>query len=122
MDNNNGNGKPYDLTMINAMCDGNTPFLEKLLQVFVDNIAQDTRAIKEAAGEGNWAEVGQLAHKMKSSLAHFKVDSLKDTIRGLEHPGNTDTQTLNTYVADFEIVINDVLTNLKQEFPAVFNK
>jgi len=121
MDTNSSTGKPYDLTMINAMCDGNTQFLEKLLLVFADNIVKDTQEMKVAASAGNWTEVAQLAHKMKSSLGHFKVDSLKDTIRGLEHPGNTDVNTLNTYVADFENVINAVITNLKQEFPQVFN-
>jgi len=116
------NSKPYDLTTILAICDNNQPFLEKLLVVFADNVALDMQTLKQAASAGNWYEVGQLAHKMKSSLTHFGVNSLKDTISKLEHYGNSDAATLNLLVAEFDSVVSEVLVQLKQEFPTVLNK
>lgn len=114
--------KPYDLTAIKAMCDNNISFLNKLLVVFTDNLAIDLNAMKEAASVNNWPEVGQMAHKMKSSLMHFGVVSLKDTIAGLEHYGNSSEQALNGLVIEFESVVNSVIIHLKQEFPDVFNQ
>jgi len=124
MDNsaeNNGN-RPYDLTVINALCYNNPQFLEKLLLVFTENVIIDVAAIKTAASEGNWSEAAKVAHKIKPSISHFGIYSLKDVIRGLENYENSNRQQLNLQVTELDAVINDVLLNLTQEFPEIFNK
>lgn len=111
--------KPYDLTEIKAMCDDNTSFLERLVAVFVETLQTELNNVKQSAAAGDWETVGKAAHKIKPSLIHFSITSLKEPVAGLEHYQNTDTAQLNAWVAKLEEVINDVLVNLKQEFPNV---
>jgi HPt (histidine-containing phosphotransfer) domain-containing protein len=122
MDTNNTNNKPYDLTTIYAISDDNAEFLEQLLIVFTDTVSQDVSSIKIAAAENNWGEVAQLAHKIKPSLTHFGINSLKEVINGLEHYQNSNQESLKAMVNLLDVVMNDVLTNLRAEFPVVFNK
>ena len=112
--------KPYDLTTIYAISDNNPEFLEKLLIVFTDAVGADITALKVAAADNNWPEVGQLAHKIKPSLSHFGITSLTDVIKGLEHNSGTDPDYLNAMVNQLDKVMNSVLQGLKEEFPAVF--
>ena len=114
--------KPYDLAMIYAISDNNKEFFEQLISVFADTISKDNELLKETAAKGDWREVGQLAHKMKSSTAHFQVDAVKDTILQLEHYQNSNPAELNAHVQELDRVINDVLSNLKAEFPEIFNQ
>jgi HPt (histidine-containing phosphotransfer) domain-containing protein len=112
--------KPYDLTTIYAISDNNPEFLEKLLLVFTDAVGNDITALKVAANNNDWPEVGQLAHKIKPSLSHFGITSLTDIIRGLEHNSGTDPSYLKAMVIQLDNVMNNVLMGLKEEFPAVF--
>ncbi len=114
---NNTNNKPYDLTEIKAMCDDNISFLEKLVAVFMETLQAELANVKQGAAEGDWDMVGKAAHKIKPSLIHFSITSLKDVIFGLEHYENSDPVHLKTLVVKLEEVINDVLVNLKAEFP-----
>jgi len=113
--------KLYDLTTIHAISDKNPQFLEKLLLVFADNVSADIKLLKEAAADGNWGEVSSLAHKMKPSLHHFGVNSLKDVILSLEHPKNFDLSHFTFLVAELDHVISEVLLGLKNDFPHLFN-
>lgn len=116
---NSNDNKPYDLTEIKAMCDDNTAFLEKLLVVFMETLKTELANVKEGAAAGDWERVGKAAHKIKPSLIHFSITSLKDVVTGLEHYQNSDPAHLQTLVVKLEEVINDVLVNLKAEFPGV---
>lgn len=112
--------KPYDLTTIYAISDNNPEFLEKLLVVFSDAVSADITALKAAADNNSWAEVGQLAHKIKPSLSHFGITSLTDIIRGLENNNGTDPAYLKAMVNQLDNVMGNVLIGLREEFPAVF--
>jgi HPt (histidine-containing phosphotransfer) domain-containing protein len=113
----NNTDKPYDLTEIKAMCDDNISFLERLVAVFMETLKTELANVKQGAAEGDWDMVGKAAHKIKPSLIHFSITSLKETISGLEHYENSDAAHLKTLVAKLEEVITDVLINLKAEFP-----
>jgi len=112
--------KPYDLSMIYAISENNPDFLGKLITVFSATTASDNALVKEAAAAGNWGEVAQLVHRMKSSLNHFQVASLKDTIAILEHYENSSVAELNLRVLEFNRVVSNVLVHLKAEFPNSF--
>ncbi len=98
------------------MCDDNIPFLEKLVAVFMETLRTELANVKQGAAENDWEMVGKAAHKIKPSLVHFSITSLKDVIFGLEHYENSDPAQLRAYVAKLEEVINDVLVNLQAEF------
>jgi HPt (histidine-containing phosphotransfer) domain-containing protein len=119
---NGGHNKPYDLTMIYAISDNNPEFFGQLLQVFADTTEKDNELLKQTAAKGDWREVGQLVHKMKSSLSHFQVGALTDIVPKLEYYQNSSTDELQLQVQKFDHVIKDVLSNLRAEFPGIFNQ
>jgi len=111
--------KPYDLTTIYAISDGNTEFLNQLLVVFTDSLGLDINIMKQAAANNNWTEVGQIAHKIKPSLSHFEITSVADAIRGLEHNNGSDPENLSLLVNKLTTVLEAVIAGLKNEFPDV---
>jgi HPt (histidine-containing phosphotransfer) domain-containing protein len=119
--NSNKDNRPYDLTMIRAICENNPDFFGQLIQVFADTTAKDNELLKETAAKGDWREAGQLVHKMKSSINHFQVASLKDVISKLEYYQNSSPEELHLQVLEFDRIINSVLSNLKEEFPEILN-
>ena len=112
--------KPYDLTTIYAISDNNPEFLEKLLLVFTEAVTADIAAMKVAAANNNWVEVGQLAHKLKPSLSHFGITTLTDVIRALEHNNGSDPEYLTAHTNKVIKVMDEVMQGLREEFPAVF--
>ena len=114
--------KLYDLTSIYAISDKNPQFLEKLLKVFTENLAADLSMLNAAADEGNWEHVSSIAHKMKPSLIHFGVISLKGVMLDLEHPRNFNQNHFIALVSELDRVVNEVLYGLKSDFPQVFIK
>ena len=62
--------------MIEAIGKSNPAFVEKMIVMFVDFVAKDFEKIKDAAGKNNWTEVGQIAHKLKSTFGNMGVTSL----------------------------------------------
>ena len=112
--------KLYDLTTIYAISDRNPQFLEKLLLIFSENVASDLQLLSKASNVGNWEEMSQLAHKMKPSLNHFGVTSLKDVVFSLEHPANLNLNEISYLVSELNRVVTEVLLGLKMDFPEVF--
>jgi HPt (histidine-containing phosphotransfer) domain-containing protein len=88
--------------------------------VFSENVANDLELLNEASGVGNWEEVSQLAHKMKTSLGHFGVTSLKEVMLSLEHPQSFNLNQFDYFIAELNRVISEVLAGLRAEFPEVF--
>ena len=119
---NSSVNKPYDLTMIYAISDNNPEFFGQLLQVFADTTEKDNELLKQTAAKGDWREVGQLVHKMKSSLSHFQVKALSDIVPKLEYYQNSSADELQLQVQKFDHVISDVLSSLKAEFPEILSQ
>lgn len=95
-DENNVKEKLYDIATIESISRNNPAFVEKMIVMFVDSVSQDFNILKKEADNNNWQEVGQIAHKLKSTFGNLKVSSVLP------------------YIKELEIGTNDPLTNIKK--------
>jgi HPt (histidine-containing phosphotransfer) domain-containing protein len=77
----------FDLTLLHSMSGGDENFVKEMVQVFVRQYEEAERAMKSACSEGDWMEVGRLAHKLKASIDTMSIGSLKQLIRDIEMGG-----------------------------------
>lgn len=76
--------KLYNLQSIFDLARGNEDFVITLVQIFLETIPPDTKAMVKACQEKKWDQVSKLAHKLKSTIDTIKVHSIKEIIRTIE--------------------------------------
>lgn len=74
----------YDLSKLREMSRGNKEFIKKMLLLFVDLVPQSTDLMRTSYRKGDWQTVKKTAHKIKPSIDHLNISSLKPSIRTLE--------------------------------------
>jgi PAS domain S-box-containing protein len=111
-------GKLYDLTMIETISKNNQDFVNKMISMFCDITVQDVDKLKAAATSGDWETVGQLAHKLKSTVGNMGVEPLKDVLRNLELRNHDNP---NALVAELDETLKKVIVQLKADHPSAFS-
>ncbi|RCH55112.1 hypothetical protein DJ568_07935 [Mucilaginibacter hurinus] len=109
--------KLYDLTMIETISKNNIEFINKMLVMFCDVTGQDLAKVKDAAARGDWEVVGQVAHKLKSTVGNMGVDTLKEVLQKLEQRNSDDPHKL---VNELEKTLNNVKAQIKSDHPEAF--
>ena len=111
--------KFYDLSMVNAIGRNNPEFVQKMVKLFLENIAIDLNKLKEAAAQEDKKSISFFAHKMKSTIESMGITELKPIIRALEMKEETieDTQIINLHVAKVDTVLQQVIAQMKADFP-----
>ncbi|HET8809266.1 MAG TPA: Hpt domain-containing protein [Flavobacteriaceae bacterium] len=73
----------YNLNMLEEMTGGDRDFMTEMAKAFVEEVAEDVRAMNEAIDYENAALTYQVAHKMKPNLQMFGLQ-LTSEIEQLE--------------------------------------
>ncbi len=77
----------FDLSMLRSMSGNDEIFVMEMVQVFVRQYEETEVEMKNACFNGNWTEVGRLAHRLKASIDTMSIGSLKQLIRDIEQGG-----------------------------------
>ena len=108
--------KLYNISMIEAIGKSNPAFIEKMIVMFVEFVSKDFEKLKDAASKNNWTEVGQIAHKLKSTFGNMGVTSLVPHVIDLE----TQTGDLNALIKLLDAGLEKVFGQLRQDYPDLF--
>lgn len=106
----------YSIAMIEAIGKNNPAFIDKMIVMFVDFVTKDFDKLKEAAIQNNWKEVGQIAHKLKSTFGNMGVTSLVPYVIDLE----TQTGEPNQLIANLDTGLEKVFRQMKADYPDLF--
>jgi CheY-like chemotaxis protein len=106
----------YNIAMIEAIGKNNPAFIEKMIVMFVDFVRKDFDKLKEEAATSNWTEVGQIAHKLKSTFGNMGVTSLVPHVVDLE----TKTGDPHALIKMLDSGLEKVFAQLKQDYPDLF--
>lgn len=115
-ENNENQNKLYDLTAIKSITGDNNDFLEKLISVFISTISADLQLLTEKVKQGRWHDVASIAHKIKSPLSQFGIDT-GGAVENLEIQEGFSADERHLFADRLAIVLNEVIIDLKQEFP-----
>lgn len=83
----------YQLDAINAMLDDNEEEVKGLAKMFLEFVPGMMGDLQSALDQKDWIEAGKQAHKLKSTIRIWKVDTLLDDIFFIEQNGKSETAT-----------------------------
>jgi len=74
----------YDLSGLKEIHQNDETFIRIIKDAFINHTPADATKMLNACSAGDWAQVGFLAHKLKSSIDILKIACIKDDIRVIE--------------------------------------
>lgn len=116
--NNISSTKLYDLSMVQAIAGGDTGFINKMVQIFLDTMPPSVTQLQHELQSQNWDALSKLAHKMKSTIDSMGIASLKEVIRTIEANGKqkNDLDGLPAHVQKVAEVLEQCVQQLKSDF------
>lgn len=85
--------KHLNLSYIRNLSGGNNQFVVRMLQTFCKNVPPGVAHLFVAADEGNYHEMQQAAHKLKTMFRYVGVDQVAEHLERLEFRTEDLTET-----------------------------
>jgi HPt (histidine-containing phosphotransfer) domain-containing protein len=109
--------KLYDLTLVNQVAKGNTPFIRRLCAAFIQGSYEAIEEMNQALGVNNWAELNRVAHKVKSTIDTMNVTEAKQLIRAIEAAAHgQDRHSVTELIGKLSVVIEAASTQIHNDF------
>jgi FixJ family two-component response regulator len=100
----------YDLSKLKEMSRGNTPFVVKMLQIFVSLTTKSIEDMQVAWGNKDIDRLRQIAHKIKPSIDDMGIQILKNDIRTMEQfPAEQAADMMQPLVQKVTVVLQQVV-------------
>ena len=94
------NNLQIDLTYLNEIAGGDAEFMIDMIDIFIEQTPAYNEQIIAAIAAQDWKTVGDVAHKIKPTLAFMGVNHAKDLMASIESRARTQTD-LENIEADF---------------------
>ncbi len=116
--------KPFDLTPLINLTQGDDKQLKDLIRVFVKNIDLNLSDLRKAIEENDPQKVEFTAHKIKGSASQLKAQAMSDTASELEKMGQNSLleaakekfNTLSDYFQKIKPELEEKLSTKKQQY------
>ena len=76
--------KLVDLMMIRDRASGDVEYIKDMIKMFIDLMPEYLNELIEHQNSKNWEELGKQAHKMKTPVAYFGVEELRELLSNVE--------------------------------------
>ncbi|PSR53467.1 hypothetical protein AHMF7605_07975 [Adhaeribacter arboris] len=109
--------KVCNLAILQSMANGNTEFLIKFLQMFIEQVPPQVQTMQEAVAQADWAKAGNLAHQLKANFDTVGISALHQPIRDLETNARQQTNLdgIPNLMAIIQTVTKQAITELQAE-------
>lgn len=94
------NNLQIDLTYLNEIAGGDAEFMIDMIDIFIEQTPGYTEQIVDAIAAKDWKTVGDVAHKIKPTLAFMGVNHAKEQIASIESRARTQSD-LDNIAEDF---------------------
>lgn len=116
---NDEGGPLYDVESLVALSRGNTSFIQKMVNLFCDQVPQQIDEMMNAYENKDFKTMGAVAHKIKPTFDNFNIKILKRDIRAIENAGQDKIELPN--LKELLKNINDnvalVIKEMKHDYP-----
>lgn len=106
----------FDLSQIKQFTSDDPELINQILNQFIDSARENLKALREAADEKNYLEIGSIAHKMLSSFNQLKVVSVAPLLKELE-----DLLHKKSEVVESPDYINELVDEVEQNSQIVIS-
>ena len=92
-----------NLSYLNEITGGEADMTKEFITMFLDQIVEFKEGMNSYLAEKKWKELGELAHKAKSSVMTFGMDDLGHQLKELQlkTQRQEDIGSYSVYVANF---------------------
>jgi PAS domain S-box-containing protein len=106
----------FDLAQLIEISRGNTGFVDKMLNLFIDRTPTSVHEIKLAYYAGDFVQVGRIAHRIKPSIFNLSIKSLEKEISEIELYAKElkASEKLEKLILKLENVIDKVIVEIKR--------
>jgi PAS domain S-box-containing protein len=106
----------YNLSKLEKIAKGNQQFMDKMIQLFIDQTPKSVNDLKTAYEIGDYSKVKAIAHRIKTSIDTMGIDILKDEIREIEKNAESlqSSEQTEKLISKLDTVINEVAASLKK--------
>ncbi|HEX8376203.1 MAG TPA: Hpt domain-containing protein [Pedobacter sp.] len=110
------NSLQIDLTYLNEIAGGDAEFMIDMIDIFIEQTPTYTEQLIEAIHSKDWKTVGDIAHKIKPTLAFMGVNKAKDQMASIEQKARTETnvEDVAAEFAEVKIVCEKLYTGLEK--------
>lgn len=112
----NSSNLKIDLTYLNEIAGGDAEFMIDMIDIFMDQTPVYVEQLIAALAEKDWKTVGDLAHKIKPTLAFMGVDHAKDKMAAIEHNARAETnlETIADEFAEIKTLCENLYVGLEK--------
>ncbi|MES2387509.1 MAG: response regulator [Bacteroidota bacterium] len=103
-----------DLSYLRNFSSNDTEFIREMVGIFIDRCTEDLPAIASAIAAGKYAEVRDLTHRIKPTIAFMGINIIKDQVQALEDMAGSEEAEPEVIKALFTEV-EQVCTTAMQE-------
>jgi len=106
-----------DLSYLREITGGEADIMKEFIGMFFDQIPEFKDGLRTCLQNEQWKELGELAHKAKSSVMTFGLNELGKHLKQLQiKTQDLDApETFPAYVEEFERIIDVAELELKEE-------
>ena len=110
--------KLIDLVIIRDHAGGDIKYIREMIQLFIELMPEYYNELNDLFINKEWEELGKQAHKMKTPVAYFGVDELRELLVKIEMDAVSETISvvaLQDNMRKIEALISASINELKQE-------
>ena len=106
-----------NLAYLQEVTGGEAEIMKEFIAMFFEQIPEFRDGMRNHLNKKEWKELGELAHKAKSSVMTFGLNDLGVRLKQLQLKTQKliDIQTYDSYVDEFETIINEAELELREE-------
>jgi HPt (histidine-containing phosphotransfer) domain-containing protein len=108
----------YSLDKINELADGDEDFVQSVVSAFLDEVPEDLEQLEVAVHQKNYANIYQLAHKIKPNVDLLGMEQTRAAALDIESIGKVGNQNpiLDEIFPILKKDIHQVISELKKDF------
>lgn len=106
-----------NLNYLRDITGGESEVIKEFIQMFFDQLPEFRGGLRTHLIKHEWKELGELAHKAKSSVLTFGMEEMGKKLKELQLKTQQmkDVDSYEEYVAEFEKVMNIAESELTKE-------
>lgn len=106
-----------NLSYLEEVTGGEAEIMKEFIEMFFEQIPEFRDGLRNHLNNQQWKELGELAHKAKSSVMTFGLNDLGMRLKQLQFKTQqlTEIETYEAHIEDFEKVISLAEQELKDD-------
>lgn len=87
----------FDSSLLREVCKNDTQFMHRMMALFIKVVDKALPELQRMRGEQDFEGISRLVHKLKPSIEHMAITSVKESVQFLEKANNEPSKEAELY-------------------------